>query len=251
MTEEQDIELIELYIQHKLEKPAQESVETRLKTDVAFAQLFRDIKILMEGVTAASREELTNELKTFETELSGAENGKTISFPKQYWPIAIAASIAFVAALIFWLKEENQPAKNLLFSEYYKPYPNVIMLSQRGENEEADKVSGFQKYDQGEYAAAANQFEKLDTKDFSIFFYLGSCYLATKEIDKAILNFGKCLETDNRLNGQAEWYLALCYLYKNDIDKCIRTLEKVIQRGSPYSKSATELLTKIKNPSVE
>ena len=102
-----------------------------------------------------------------------------------------------------------------------------------------------------EYSVAANQFEKLGSKDFSIFFYLGNCYLATEEIDKAILNFGKCLETANRLTAQAEWYLALCYLYKNDLDNCIRTLETVIQRGGQYSKSAAELLAKLHDPNVE
>jgi tetratricopeptide (TPR) repeat protein len=239
MSEEEDIEAIELYILKKLDVAERAIVEARLKTDTSYAQHFHDIRVVMEGVKEVSRQELKEELRALEEKLSRKEKGgKGV-----VWWIGVAASllIAVVFVMVF-RKDQSAPP---LYLAYYKPYPNVSMPSERGENERSARAEAFQFYERGDYAAATQRFEAIEPKDMAAYFYLASAYMANEQIDKATTNFEKCLTSENVFTVPARWYLALCYVYKDDKERSQELLKAIVSHNDAYSTKAADLLREI------
>jgi len=247
MSEEQDIELIELYINNKLDRSERERIDNRLKTENDFLELFKDMEILLQGVKTATRRELVSELKAIEESLPDAQT-RTLFSAKTYWWIGAAASVTLIVlAFVLWNRFASSTNEKL-FTEYFEPYPNVLQSSVRGVSDESQLSLALQFYEEKEYSTAIEKLEAIEGKDFGVFFYLGSSYLALKDTERAILNFEKNLQSDNKLNTQAEWYLALCYLIDDNMNMCIPVLKSIASKENPYSTRANELLTKLKIP---
>jgi len=241
MSEEEDIAAIEMYILKKLDVGERAVIEARLKTDTSYAQLFHDVRAVIEGVKESSRQEVKAELKVLEEELSREERsgkgGRPIS---NIWWIGAAASVLIGAALIMVFRKE--PSAPPLYLAYYKPYPNVSMPSERGENEQSARAEAFQLYEMGDYAAATQKFEAIESKDMAAYFYLASAYMANEQIDEATTNFKKCLAPENVFTVPARWYLALCYVHKNDAVQSQELLKAIIKNNDSYSAKAADLL---------
>jgi hypothetical protein len=241
MKEEQDIELIELYIQNKLDKSERERVDERLKTENDFLELFKDVEILLKGVRSATRKELADELKGIENNIP--PETKMVSINRTYW-IGAAAAVTLIAVFFIWKALSVSPGEQL-FAEYYEPYPNVLQSAVRGDNDISELADALQSYEEKDYKAAIEKLEAVEVKDFGVFFYLGSSYLAIKDGKKAVSNFEKCLQPQNRLSAQAEWYQALGYLVANDLGSSVQVLKSITSKQNSYSARAEEILTKL------
>lgn len=243
MNEEEDIASIELYLQKKLSEEDRANLETRLRTDAAFAELFHDIRILIEGVKESSRQELRNDLKKVEEALSSSERkeGALMMLDTRWW-IAIAASLTLAIILFTVVQVRHSPPE--LYTEFYRPYPNVASPTIRGEAQ-GNLAHAFGSYERGQYEDAAVKFESLEPKDHVVYFYLASAYLADEEVDKAIGNFEKCLALEGLFTVQARWYLALCYLYKEDTTISLKLLNEILKSENDYSDKAAQLIQRI------
>ena len=205
------------------------------------------MEILLQGVKTATRKELVSELKAIEESLPKAQT-RTMFSANTYWWIGAAASVTLIIlAFVVWNRLAPS-ANEKLFTEYYETYPNVLQSSVRGVSDESQLALALQSYEEKEYTTAIKKLEAIEGKNFGVFFYLGSSYLALKDTDSAILNFEKSLQSDNKLNTQAEWYLALCYLIDDNMNMCVPVLKSIASKDNPYSTRANEILTKLERP---
>lgn len=109
----------------------------------------------------------------------------------------------------------------------------------------------MQKYEQKNYAGAAEDFEKTLAKEpnnYNALFYSAVSYLSTDQTDKAITNLNKVLEKKNgELYDAAQWYLSLAYIKKNDTQNARKNLiELQNNSNSKYQKQADETLREMK-----
>lgn len=239
MSEADDIVQIERYIRKTMDEQERVQLETRLKNESEFAELYNDVRTVLHGVKASARNALKDELKTLEDDLSRAE--KKAKRVRSYRWIAAAASLLLVVSAA-WFGLHNRNTTPPLFVAYYTPYPNVSMPTVRGENEIGVKAEAFQSYERGDYAGAAQKFETLTSPDQAVHFYLASAYLADAEIEAAEVNFKKCLASEGIYNAPARWYLALCAVYRNDVAQSQILLQDIVRRNDAYAARASGLL---------
>ena len=241
MNDENDIELLERFVNNTLSAEERASVAKRLEQDSSFKQLLADLKLLQEGIRANSREELKTLFQEIEMSLPGSmPDAKVVSWKP--WLIGIAASIVLIAAAIaIW---PQQKSNEELFAKYFEPYPNVIMPTVRGDLE-ADTTlmaKAYRAYDRGDYEKAIRFFEQVGVKDEGVYMYMGNSYLAIDSTEKAITCFEKVISDFDAFDDQAEWYLGLALLKKDQINESKKILTKIGSGKSSYGKKAKVIL---------
>lgn len=129
------------------------------------------------------------------------------------------------------------------------------------ENEAAAKAlrrlrQGMDLYNEKKYAEAIPIFEEHLAKGGdsydprSVQFYLGVCYLATEEVDKAENLFVALLETPKFSRQEdTQWYLALTYIKQKKAAEAKTVLNELsANEGSKYKSQATALLQEADQP---
>lgn len=101
----------------------------------------------------------------------------------------ICSKYSAILTTIFLLYD---PAVNneMLFAEHFRVYPNVILLSNRGENNKEDFVKeAFLLYETKNYKKASDAFNKLYSisKEDYFLFYQGISLLADNNFQKVLM----------------------------------------------------------------
>lgn len=236
MTGEKDFELLESYILGTLPEEEAVVVRRRLSEEPELDALFHDLKILVTAVRHESRESISRELKEIESRVQPASGSRTL------WTIGIAASVVLLVSLVFYFVD--RPVSNdELFAANFTPYTNIVDPASRGPEDE--QALAFRYYDEGNYEAAASEFNKLPKTDADIRFYLGNSLLASNQASEAIDHFKFTLQ-QGVFQGQSRWYLALCYLKLGDDENAIYYLEIISTGNSNYAEAASRILRELK-----
>lgn len=211
---EEDIVLIERYLNGELSNEELLAFEQQLKVDKTLQQHLKILTDLKEGIVQAGRNDLASEIRQWEKNETPIT--RTIPIWKQSWTISIAAILLIgVTAILLWPQSENT---SNLFDQYFEPYPNVVMPTVRGVeiNDTTTIQKAYRAYDQEDYAGAVQFFETLETKDEGTLLYLGNSYLMLNETKKAISVLEKLVNKQSQFEEEAKWYLGLSYLKNGD-----------------------------------
>ena len=158
-----DIELIDLYLEDKLDPDALAKFENRVKADAEFRDLVDSQRhVIVEIKSAAFRDNVKSYLT------ARNEKSSVIQFPYWKW-IGMAASVVIVIASIVYLA---MPRENL-FEQYFEPYPDLISTR----NKSSESTDAMYNYNSGKYALAIASFAKIDSLSNQEKFYLGVSYL--------------------------------------------------------------------------
>ena len=253
--EEQDIVLIEKYLEGNLGAGEQETFENRMEGDPQFSQWVAQTENMVSGIKHAGRKDIAQQLSDLEAtlpELDLEETSKVIELKPsryRYWA-AIAAGLALVLiSSLFLLNYYSETTDQDLFTAYYEPYSGD--LSRSGEEDLSDKrAKAHYAYSIQQYDVAISLFEEVISQEPTSKerFFLGNAYLTKGEGVKAAKQFEEVLgDSDYPLQDQARWYLALSQLKAAKTALAKNTLEKITETpGSFYYEKAEELLDKLK-----
>ncbi|MCB0685941.1 MAG: tetratricopeptide repeat protein, partial [Saprospiraceae bacterium] len=163
------------------------------------------------------------------------------------WTLAVAVSVAAIFAFIFIPAITTNPTSEQLFTMNFEIAPNRLNQIARGSISKQISAPAYQAYDQGDYWQAAQLFEK--TMDESAYrltdlFYLGNCYLALGEWEKAINALKEVAYSPHSMAENAKWYLSLAYLRTGEIEKA-RDLLKEVAAPTDRAKKAKKIFRQL------
>lgn len=230
--------LIEKYILNKLTTEEKAVFEELLKKDTDFKN---EVKLHSNLKEVIKKEDALN----FRNLISDIEDNNTIK-KRSYTKWLVAASIAVLFGLTYFLTENNKTSTNNLFTDYFEPYRNVIQPIERGNSQQDEKTISFTAYENGEYEKAIELFTKLytNTKESYYLFYKANALLKLEKANDAVPLLLEHLKTKDTLTEKSQWYLALAYLKLNNKVEAKKVLKKVIADGKYKTKEASELLKK-------
>ncbi len=233
-------ELIEKYIQNRLSSEEELKFAKLLKSDLAF----KDEVTLHSNLKKVTKHEDDANFRKLITTLE-EKIEKPIQKPS-YTKWLVAASIALLLGLTYFLNINEKVSTDELFAQNFEPYRNVIAPVVRGDNgnQEDEKTQAFLAYEKGEYETAITLFTKLykSTKEPYYLFYKANALLKLERAQEAVPLLLEHLKTKDTLTEKTNWYLALAYLKIKDKPKAKKLLKKVIANKSYKDKEAKKLL---------
>jgi TolA-binding protein len=210
--EEKDIELLEAYIQGKLNEHEVRSVEKRLANDKAFKSEYDTLLLLVETVTRANTRDKIKAIH--QKKLEEWEEGKIVEFKSNkisFNPWLKMASLAAAASLVTVLYFGNAPFD----------LPNTVSLQERsGATTKGSQNKSFQEYinaqkalGSGDYKIAAKGFEKLKSNEELRAYYQDAAQwfevVALSEIDE-----NKAAELFSEINANENFKFPIPFLEK-------------------------------------
>jgi hypothetical protein len=272
---EKDLELIENYLLGDLSAAENEKVEKRMEEDKEFAEEVEFMRNTMQASRLEGRKELRNKLNETEhkhaadieararKEMNQEPGGeKIVQLRRRRWLYAAAtvaaAAIGFYFGIIL---PSNQGPK--MYNEYFKPYPNKVIPSTRGEEvpeqfahysqEEYNLVvRGMKYYERKNYKKAAELFEKhvpQKEENAALVLYKGISQLEAEKEEKALQSFRYILNLgESDIQDQSQWYLALAFLKTNKTESAFEILQIISEKQNhPYKKKADDIIDNLKN----
>ena len=162
--------------------------------------------------------------------------------------IGIAALLiitGFVLVYVFILRQSDGTS---MFAEHYEPYPDMINLKDRAEQDSGTVEAIMAKYKSGYYEDALssmNNYLARHPANQKIRFYRGVVNLELDQDKDAIDDFEKVVLGDDQLDVQATWYLALAYLRLEQTDRAGIYLAELIQNNTRYDRSAQNMIDRL------
>lgn len=226
--QENDIELIDQYLNGELNDNQSNDLQAKLKEDPEFEKLMELQKEVISTIKTSAFEQ------DVQAYLDGTRETKSIRLNPSVIT-GIAASIVLIISVVFYF---NQKDVNY-YDQYFEPYPDLI--SQRAVT---DNSYAMYHYGRGEFQEAVAAFEEMDAMSKDERFYAGIAYLSVGELDKAESNLSASLSTD--WSSFAIWYLALRFLKSQDYERAIQHLSQ-IQPGEFKYEEAQKILGQIED----
>ena len=249
---EYQTELIEKYITKNISYDEKVEFDQLLSDDTEFKKLYNELDVLITGIKSSARKSMTHRLKELESTLPEIEIKKSgISKRTISW-IGTAIAAACMVGILWTVgvfSPENSVSYAAIYSDYYKPYPNVVVSNNRGENKTLTaKEDAFLSYDEGDYNAAIGKFSTLykESPDPIILFYLANAYMANGQMQNAQQYFLKVLENGTVFIDQSKWLLAISYLKSNEPEKGRELLDELKSYNNAYKQNASDILKLIK-----
>jgi tetratricopeptide (TPR) repeat protein len=249
------LDLFDEYFSGTVDERVREDLDKRIANDAGLKEAFQEYRDLRNGIDYSIMKTLKEELQELEASLPEVKIQTQVkpvtkeapgSSQYLFWKIAaIVMVVAVSAVILFQLEQPTSPHD--LFTEHFEPYPNEFVSAKRGDDIAADLlVQSFQAYDNGNYSAAIDGFNKLlaEEEDIMVLFYLGSAQLAQNQTQAAIATFERFLEISTDSVADAKWYLALSYLNVGRIEAAKMLLEE-LRKDGVYGKDAYRILREL------
>ncbi len=238
---EQHAALIEKYIHNRLTSKEELGFNELLKNNEAFKKevaLHTNIKKVVTYEDDLSFRKLISDLE---------KKSKGATQKRSYTKWLVAASIALLLGLTYFINTNNKATGNELFASYFVPYRNVVHPIVRSNEQQDIKAMAFIAYERGEYKKAITLFTNLyiTTEEPYYLFYKANALLKLEKADEAIPLLLKHLKTKDTLTDKTNWYLALAYLKIEDDQKAKKLLNVIITKELYKTKEAQQLLKEI------
>jgi len=238
--------LIERYFNEDLSNEELEFFEQEMLRDEEFKIEVTQYEYVFGGLKEARARKLKSDFKKIEDQLHSRrpKYNFSVSSIMRYSAVATIAVFFTIAAFNFSNLEPVIETEQV-FSEYFRPYPNVIapvMRSTEVVDSDLKHVMSF--YDAKEYDAAIEGFDKLiDAADLKneILFYKGVALLAKGEASEARDHF-ELMDPINKFSHQQKWYLSLSLVQLNEIADAKQLLNEIIFDKSYFMIYAKDLL---------
>ncbi len=234
-------DLIEAYLENNLSPQAKLDFEEQLAANEALKAEVEKHRMLKEVVA-------DGESMAFREKLRSAEQEYTKSIPKErskpvWLSWKIAAGIAALIGLGLFFLFSTNTSKDALFEQYFRPYPAEDVVRGEKSNPVQEAISYYAK---GDFTKAIPELKKIiatfPQSKMQERLYLGSAYLATDQLEKAIAVFRELANTPT-LNEQAKWYLALGHLKLGELETAKALLQELVVYDGIYKTDAQQLLS--------
>ena len=172
------------------------------------------------------------------------EKDKIVLNKRMFWGAAAMLAILLCFSLTTILLTNNKKDLQVIFSEYYQPYPYNPGVRTMETVSQDDFDMGAEAYINANYGLALDYFNQVsaDSPSYSTtFLFKGICFMEMDQFDQAIQSFNQ-LSENRILNEYGEWYRGLCYIRLNEPDQARNEFEKIIQKEGYYSKQAKSIL---------
>lgn len=239
---EEQLELFDRYLMHRMDASERDAFEQRLKYDHKLNETFKEYGRMVHVVEeSALKEKLDNFHAAVDSEKSKVV---PIKIPKRF-NFLVAASIIFLiglgSLLIFNLQSQS------LFDEYFTPDPGLPTVM--GSSDNYDFYEAMVDYKRKNYSDAITKWENLlvqKPQNDTLNYFLGSAFLASGQEGSSIKFLEKTASDENSVfYKEANFYLGLAYLKMEEESRA-----KVHLKNS-NSKAANELILKMTNPGVK
>jgi hypothetical protein len=201
----------------------------------------------LEGLAAlADKSNLQDRIKALNENIAGTASSYRARKRNRriYYSLAAAIVIAFAAILYF---RGSSPSYEPLFTEYFKPYPNMIPIM-RGEESSGTLESAMAEYENANYGEALTVLKALITyepRNDTANFYAGVSSLCINDPRSAIV-FLQNVSDQSGLTDQTIWYMGLAYLKKNDADAAKSCFDKLCSKEGVFKQRSIEILNRLK-----
>ena len=238
--------LIERYFNEDLSKEELEFFEQEMQRDEKFKIEVNQYEYVFGGLKEARARKLKSDFKSLEDQLHTRrpKYNFSVSSIMRYGAVATVAVIVTMAAFNF---SNLEPAieTEQVFSEYFRPYPNVIApVTRSTEVLDSDLKHVMSFYDAKDYDAAIEGFDKLladaDLKN-ELLFYKGVALLAKGDAYEARAHF-EMMDPSNNFSNQRKWYLSLALVQLDEINDAKELLNEIIRDKSYFMIYAKDLL---------
>lgn len=252
MAEENDIALIESYLQGGLDADRKAEVEKRLAEDSDFNLLLEDTRLMTEGLGRLKHKSLLERIDKLEADLENPlMAGKDTKIV--FWTVQRVAAafigLAVVAVASWYMVTGSSSVSGIaLYEDYHKVYPNVVVPTTRGQEDLTLLTRTFRAYDQELYDSAAVLFDELlqdDRREF-VRLYAGLTYLEVDDYDRAQFLLNTIVSEKGEYEIEAKWYLALTYIKIEEYDNAKTLLMDLISTSTTHQKRAQELLKRMR-----
>ena len=224
--DEQHIDRVEKYIREEMSSEERVAFEADLKVNEALRTAYNFVRDTEKALDVTEYKRLKSVLG----------DSKRDRFGFKRW-LAIAASIALVATVGYFIFGGGQISTEELYNQYYEAYPNIVdpvNRSSEGVN------SPYQLYEQGNLDEALDYFSVMSLSDTTLF-YKGQVHMSLGNYEKSVTAY-KRLDSTSTFYASSQWYLALAHLKLGEKKKAQDVLKHVIDEGSTYAIRAQELL---------
>jgi anti-sigma factor RsiW len=224
--DQDEIALIECYLNDELHPTNKAKLETQLTSDPAFAKKVAQQQQLMDGFEAKKSQAFAEKLKTWEDNSAVVPmKPKKTKVVSLFQRVAIAASFVLLLGLgTNWYANANFSNAALAGKFYQKPLSDATLGGNAGNKSQwlSNYESAHQKMNDGNFWNARQNFERLQAELYDL------------QLDE----YNEKLYEDN-----IDWNIALAWLGVNDIQKASNQLETISKNNDhSYQEKAKELL---------
>ncbi|TFH33794.1 MAG: hypothetical protein E4G95_09220, partial [Bacteroidia bacterium] len=237
MTDKEQQDRIEQYLRNTMGDDEREEFETELKSDPYLKKLTESKQILIRGIKTGFNSELKSKLKE-------EDRGRTQILKTRRIQLfsGIAAVIIIGLFSQVFLSRVKQDSGRI-YSEYYKPYPNInIPISRSEENGD----SPYYQYETGNFREALSGFITLikeNPADDAAVFYAGIANMELLDFEEAIIYLKRVtLDDQGIFTRPALWYLSLAYIYSDNYELAFDYLDKLAEGDDNYAINSKRIL---------
>lgn len=243
-------EEIDKYIYDELDEMELVSFENELVSNpdlTAEVEMFKEIDIAVREKDVI---DLRSHLQDIGKNIAGEKKQRSIKLPSIRYTIAsIAASLVLILSVAGILSRQSVP-EHELYSSYYEPYQTSGIMRSGNTTMDNTLTAALQKLNAQEYESALALFQQVvayDEKNPVGHFYSGVSYQEIGRFTKAIDEYNLVIkDKDNLFIEQAEWYIGLCYLQTRERKKAYKQLERIAKSDSYYNKKAAAIIRRLK-----
>lgn len=242
---EQDLALIDRYLQQAASPEEVAQVERRMAQDPAFAQqveLIKEMSTALSQPTAAFRGRVQAAMEAIDRE------EKTSSLQPR-WGYAVAAAVALLVVVGLYLTFRSGKPDYAQLAENTFAAPPSPFLQRDTARAQQPLLQGAEAYEQGDYHRAIVQWQQVPAdhpRYGEVRLYLGISELANGQPQAAIQGLTPLLQAPQpELQQSAQWYLALAWLRQQEPQQVLPLLRELASGRSSFATRAQKLLAEI------
>jgi tetratricopeptide (TPR) repeat protein len=162
---------------------------------------------------------------------------------------AFAALVALMVIGVDTIVNRSSSTDEIV-AAYYQPAEMNMSFRAAEDMVDSDLRTAMLYYEKQEYEEAIALFERIlkaDDSRIGLNLYSGISHMEIQEYGAANENFQKII--DHKANAfieSAEWYLGLCYLMTKEEEKAIDIFEQIAVQDGYYEKEAKKILKKLR-----
>jgi len=227
---QEEFELIERYLDGSMNSKEHSAFEESSKMDARLSQNVEEVRLLLQAVEEQS---LQNKLDNFHKEIISENDGSKLVEPIKrlsfsFKNFTIAASLALLMGLSYWLLFEQKSTDEKLFAQYFQVDPGLVTPMSTTSNYEFYR--GMVDYKQGKYDLAIERWNPLLTQkpeNDTLNYFIGISYLAKDDGEKAIEFLSKAINSPSSIFKDEAWYyLGLIKLKESKTEEAIRSFNQ-------------------------
>ncbi|MEA3494956.1 MAG: hypothetical protein U9R42_02860 [Bacteroidota bacterium] len=249
----ENIELIERYMDGNLSEEEKLIVESKIANNPAFADEVELRKEINEAILEADVDDFKEKLEIVfqdqQEQNKVLEHFKSILYGKKKMLVASMLLLVIAISGIFLITNKND--MQYVIDNYYQPYEAKVLVRSDDTNPITIMLNtAMQKYEEQEYYEAVGLFEevlKMDNKNIQGHLFSGISNFEIEEYLKANESFNYIINDNNNLYiDQAKWYLGFCYLEMEDKEKALDLFQNISESDSYYKETAKKIVSKLK-----